>query len=535
MMTISKIPGGSLFNAISIEVLLALVLLAMLVTMDIGVGASASKESTVPCTTCRMNVEDACEPFAANDSAAFEEAMARVLSITPEGSPYASNFSNLSWSQAFREANLKMKEQYAFTDWREVDWDGLYSTFAPAIDEAERKGDKAQYYRTLKRYVGSIHDGHVNVKGPNYGSLRADIGGGYGFAVCRLSSGKIAVCYVAKGSQAQMAGISPGDRLLEWNGMPAEEALNETSYIWSPFMPSTQEGIILQKARFMTRSTEGNEATAKVQGKDGEIRDVKLKAYYDSYETLTKSTYFLGKAFNDTALTENSMAVLESLPEGGVVYSILPEGYGYVFAYIEMPQGYGLFRDAIESFVRADVPGVIVDLRFNDGGDDSIAACMSSFFLKDKSLFERVSNYNANTGKLDTIASIWSKPQNLIYSGPVAVLVSPYTISTGEGLPMMIKRKPLGKVISFYGTAGAFGIEIGSISMPLGITLRYPTGRSLDAEGRIQIDSNSSLVGGVPPDIRIPITEDVITRFTEGKDVQLEAAMQWLKEQRGKE
>ena len=314
-MRILKNPKGPSLNAISAIFLLALVLLAMLVTVAINVGASASKDSAVPCTTCKMNVEDACQPFAANDSAAFEEAIAQVLGITPEGSPYASNFSNLSWSQAFREANLKMKEQYAFTNWRKVDWDGLYSSFAPAIDEAERNGDKAQYYRTLKRYACSIPDGHVNIKGPNYGSLRADIGGGYGFAVCRFSSGKIAVCYVARGSQAELDGISPGDRLLEWNGTAAEEALNKTSYIWSPFKPSTQEGILLQKARFMTRAPEGTEATAKVQGKDGAIRDVKLKAYYDGYETLTNSTYFLGKAFNDTALTENSMAVLESLPE----------------------------------------------------------------------------------------------------------------------------------------------------------------------------------------------------------------------------
>ncbi|HWQ19772.1 MAG TPA: S41 family peptidase, partial [Methanotrichaceae archaeon] len=523
---------GSMFkrHLIAIGLLLAGLIIALSLT--------ATAQPAIPCTTCRMDLEDACQPFTSNDSAAaaYEVAMARVLGITPEGpSPYASNYSNLSWSQAFSKANQKMKEQYAFTDWKGINWDELYSSFAPAIDEAERTGDKAQYYRTLKKYVSSVHDGHVNVRGPNYGSLRTDIGGGFGFAVCRLDSGKVAVCYVARGSQAEISGISPGDLLLEWNGMPAEAALNKTSYIWSPFKPSTQEGILLQKARFMTRAPEGTEATARVQGKDGTARDVHLLAYYDGYETLTNSTYFVGRAFNDTALTNNSMAVLEALPEGGVVYSILPNGYGYVVVYYEIPQGYSLFRKAIESFVQADVPGVIVDLRFNDGGDDSISACMSSFFLNERSLFEYVTNYNISTGKLDRLATIWSRPQNMTYSGPVAVLVSPYAISSGEGLPMMIQRRDLGKVISFYGTSGAFGIELGTISMPLGITLRYPTGQSQNAQGKVQIDSNASLEGGVSPDIRVPMTEETIEQFNEGRDVQLESAVAWLSEQRDRE
>ncbi len=47
-------------------------------------------------------------------------------------------------------------------------------------------------------------------------------------------------------------------------------------------------------------------------------------------------------------------------------------------------------------------------------------------------------------------------------------------------------------------------------SMPLGIILRYPTGQSLNAHGRAQIDSSASLDGGVSQNIRMPLTEEAI-------------------------
>ncbi len=46
--------------------------------------------------------------------------------------------------------------------------------------------------------------------------------------------------------------------------------------------------------------------------------------------------------------------------------------------------------------------------------------------------------------------------------------------------------------------------------MPLGIILRYPTGQSLNAHGRAQIDSSASLDGGVSQNIRMPLTEEAI-------------------------
>jgi hypothetical protein len=61
---------------------------------------------------------------------------------------------------------------------------------------------------------------------------------------------------------------------------------------------------------------------------------------------------------------------------------------------------------------------------------------------------------------------------------------------------------------------------------PGGYLFVYPRGQSLDAHGRIQIDSDCGLRGGVTPDIRVPLTEQSVrAMYTEGRDLALELAV----------
>jgi carboxyl-terminal processing protease len=54
-------------------------------------------------------------------------------------------------------------------------------------------------------------------------------------------------------------------------------------------------------------------------------------------------------------------------------------------------------------------------------------------------------------------------------------------------------------------------------------------GASLDENGRIQVDSNASLIGGVAPTVRVPMNEETLARAMAGEDVQLAYAVDWLK------
>jgi carboxyl-terminal processing protease len=88
-----------------------------------------------------------------------------------------------------------------------------------------------------------------------------------------------------------------------------------------------------------------------------------------------------------------------------------------------------------------------------------------------------------------------------------------------------MKSMNRGLVIGFCGTDGSMGMTGSSIKMPGGYTVEYPNGASLNKDGVIQCDSDSTLQGGFLPDIRIPITEETLKAiYVEGRDIVLERA-----------
>jgi len=45
------------------------------------------------------------------------------------------DFSRFSWTQAFDKLYHKMAEEYAFTEWKGIDWEELYGRYRPVIEK----------------------------------------------------------------------------------------------------------------------------------------------------------------------------------------------------------------------------------------------------------------------------------------------------------------------------------------------------------------------------------------------------------------
>ena len=226
---------------------------------------------------------------------------------------------------------------------------------------------------------------------------------------------------------------------------------------------------------------------------------------------------------------------------------VLPSGYGYVLVRMEYdPTGdggypakvYEQFRAAIASFVAADVPGVVLDLRGNYGGSDQLAADLCGFFYASPAFYEEQEYYDKRTGGFlrltisetgpePIVTQLSIEPQEPHFGGPVVVLVNPSTKSSGEGLPLRISQLPNGTVLGFHGTNGSFGMVGGSIALPGGYSLDYPFGRSVDRHGIVQLDSRHG-IGGVAPDQRVPMTLGNVLAFAAGDDVELDYAVRYL-------
>jgi carboxyl-terminal processing protease len=173
-------------------------------------------------------------------------------------------------------------------------------------------------------------------------------------------------------------------------------------------------------------------------------------------------------------------------------------------------------------------PGMVIDLRFNGGGEDNLAACMAGWFVDEPVFYEYATMYDPGTRQFTPLTEAWTQPQPIRYNGPVAVLVSPDAISSGEGLPMVFTRSGRGAIVSWYGTNGAFGMNGLQAIMPLDMYILLPAGASLDHNGTIQVDSNASRTGGVAPTVRVPVNKETVARAISGEDVQLTYAMAWL-------
>jgi carboxyl-terminal processing protease len=138
-------------------------------------------------------------------------------------------------------------------------------------------------------------------------------------------------------------------------------------------------------------------------------------------------------------------------------------------------------------------------------------------------------NWQTNLSFLKVDMPLGIEPKEPHYAGPVAVLIDQYTKSTGEGFPLVIQRLPQGFVVGAYGTHGSFGMCCAGFELPGGYELQYALGQALDAEGRVQLDGDHRLQGGVVPDVRVPLTRETVrAMFMENEDVVLQYAIDAL-------
>lgn len=458
--------------------------------------------------------------------------------------PDQTDYSALAWPDAFKAAHFKFSREYAFSEWKGIDWPGLYSRFLPCVNQAQAVGDEKAYYLALHEYVCSIPDGHISLAAGNTAVLTALgkelVGGGFGMAVAELDDWRVIAAATVQNGPANLAGIAAGAEIVTWGGQPVKTAIGRIDVGAVPFKAlagelgnetpqATLEHYRLEQARLLTRSPVGLAVEVVFKNPGSAIsQTVTLTAVDDAGQTFSLVNFAKRPSMSET-----------------VDYRILPEGYGYVLVRMEYDAsnpGYPTrifqqFREAITSFIAAGVPGVIVDLRGNYGGSDELAADLCGFFYSSPSFYEYQEYYDKRTGRFLRITvddrsaivdNLLIKPQNPYFGGPVVALVNPNTKSSGEGIVMGIARLPQGSVIGFHGTNGSFGMTGGEIVMPGEYTIEYPFGRTVDNSGVIQLDSRNG-VGGVAPNPRVPKTLENVLAFAAGTDVEIQYAIRYLR------
>lgn len=425
------------------------------------------------------------------------------------------DLSGLSWTAAFDRMHARLSKAYAFGDWKAVDWEDLYNTYAPQITAAQEDRDPQAYYLALRQYTSAIPDGHVWLEGDDFGTRRQMVGGGYGLELAALDDGRIIAVTLAPGGPAESAGLEWGAEIRAWNSLPIETALRQTAVIWPQRRgaPATAEGLALEQLRLLARRPVGTQITiAFLNPGAPEPGAVTLTAVHDGRMDQDHN--------NDPGLVP---------VEPGL---ILPSGYGYLKINNEHEEDdpAGVIQEAIERFVSEGVPGIILDVRGNTGGADNLVPRFTGYFIDRRQLYEAITIYFQPLNKfIERPPRLWIEPLAPHYDGPVVVLIDQACFSSGEGIPLALRDLPQVAIIGFNGTYGSFGMTGGLIHLPEGLALHFPDGQSLDARGLIQLDSNAALEGGVAPTIRVPMTAETARRlYLDQQDVLLDYALNYL-------
>ncbi len=449
---------------------------------------------------------------------------------------------------AYDSMHQVFSKYYPYTRWKALNWDAVNAEIRPRVLNAAASGDSVAFYIALKSYFDFTHDGHVGFR---HGWQRIQdqaryrqIGGSCGFALTLLDDGREVVRLVNPGSPAAIAGIQFGAAILEINDKPVNTVLDTVPVLWAEMIPATLEFKTINQGRFIGRAPVGS--TMKVKFLNRGSTDP---------ETATMT------AVNDNYLTFNQTSMHPVEPVLGVFPRVLqPSGYGYIKMNNEggdsalLKQEYNDFKNTLLNFGQQGVKGLVLDFRVNCGGDDALSAAIAGFFHPDTALYEFQTWYNPALDSIEVwplpIAhydpqtlkpvyrqdyppgSLYTEPQTVYYDKPLVVMVNPRSISSGEGIPMMLQKLHRGKVVSFYGTNASFGMcsrEHHFFPAPDDLLLSYEYGQSVDRNLKIQLDSDSTMNGGVRPDIRVPLNDTVIDQlYKDSIDVELNYAVKTL-------
>ena len=439
------------------------------------------------------------------------------------------NLSSLNWIEAFDSLHLIMEERYPFTEWKGIDWDQKLNLSQPKVQEAQNEGDLVKFTGALLEYLLSVPDGHITML--DFAKLfnQATQAGSYGLNMLPLTDGSVVVNIVPEWGPAYLAGMRCGDEILSWNGIPIldvpeMEVYNNPGGVSANY--ATEEGRMLSRYIILSRDSV----------------DAMVDITYLSHETGSQQTVSLTAVADTFSLLYQAMRLTAPVQEttNKVNYKILDGQVGYLHVQdedapdsltleeIRQTAIYLKIKEAITFFNAQNIDKLVFDLRYNNGGNDLMGSAISGFFIESPTFYEYMTGTSDDNYAI--IDSIITVPETPGFNGEVVVMVGPKDISTGEGIPMMLQRLPNARIISFWGTNGSFGIVPNVVIMPDSLQfILFPYARSLDHDQVIQLDSDSLLVGGVQPDIKIPLTvERVIEQWQEGKDVELEYAISTL-------
>lgn len=417
----------------------------------------------------------------------------------------AIDLSDLPYDQALRRTIEEVRKVYAFNGiaGKEPAWDQLLAELEPRAAQAEADNDPIAFYRVMQAFTFAFRDGHVGLGGnpEASGAVFAEAtAGGYGFAVRELDDGRFVVVFVLPDGPAAQAGMQVGAELTAFNGQPTADAVANVQALSAPFSSDVAERY--QQARYLLRGPIGTTTSLTFVNPGGQPQTVDL------------TTVAERESFGVTSVYRGAPQAL--LP---VEFRFLDSGAGYVSinSYSDdLSLTWRLFERAMASFEAAQVPGVIIDLRWNGGG---FPIGLAGYFSDEEIILGQAEKLNTETGQFEPegLPDRVVPFERQFRFGRIAVLVGLGCASACEQEAYSFSQLPNAVVVGQYPSSGIFaGVVPEQYRLPDGLTLQVSITRFTNPDGSLFLEGV-----GVVPTVKVPVDAQTVLATD---DVELRAA-----------
>lgn len=452
------------------------------------------------------------------DPFTFDRSRHAVIDLIEGEGAAVTDFSDMSHTEAFDASIEKLRKEYAFTEYKGIDWDALSAEFRPRFEAAEANHDLEAAQAALFDFALSIPDVHVGVSAFPAEQFYYETDGSLGIAFRDVDDGRVIVNYVVEGSPAAEAGMVFGTEIIAINGTPINEYVDGTKAYSGPF--STASNLRLQQLRYASRFPLGEAVEVTFKNPGDEEPTTQTFTAYSEHESWGFSSFNVGLTGYELPLE----------------YKVLDSGYGYVkiFSFFDnQVLTVQLWERMIQAFNQAGVPGIIIDMRQNGGGSGFLADQMAAYFFDESLVLGNSGRYDEELGEFyfdpDLEEKFYPPPEEMRYHGALAVLVGPSCVSACEFFSYDMTVNERAAIVGQYPTAGGGG-GVEQFYLPEGQTFQFTVTRAVDANGEIHIEGK-----GVVPTVKVPVTEETLKAERDGGDPILDAAIAHLDQVTGYE
>ncbi|MFL6208220.1 MAG: S41 family peptidase [Pyrinomonadaceae bacterium] len=369
--------------------------------------------------------------------------------------------------QTFVKVWETVRDKFFDPNFNGVDWLKVREHYAPLV--AAVKTD-AELYDVLNKMLGELHVSHMEIITPDEMAQWAATPTTTGLGL-RNVEGRVVVLRVLPGSSAERMGVRPGFVVQQIDGADVR-ALSD--------------------------------ALAKLGGAVNTTVRVSFLDEHDAPRELTLERLPLTSAQveHDKIGNLSVYALFEA--------KRIADGIGYIRFTTFIEALNPKLRAAVESM--HDAPGLIIDLRGNGGGDDSVALKLVNL------LFDRPTGLMITRTRKGDNNDYRARPAEHPYLGPLVILVDELSGSASEQITAGLQESGRAYVVGKQSQGDDMDADL--LKLPTGADLIYAVGQPRTPKGVI-IEGR-----GVIPDLAVNLTR---AELLQGNDAQLTAAVAYIK------